>query len=99
MFPPQSHQSTGAAEKDVSTVRGLARTHLTVLKDKSQFFEVTTHFPNAAWDPIRYDVRRDTRITLCNKIRGQQYRKKILPQGEQVLAVQNQCQSSFFRNM
>ena len=33
--PTQSHQSNGAAEKAVSTVRGLARTYLAVLKDKT----------------------------------------------------------------
>ena len=38
--PTQSHQSDGAAEKAVSTVRGLARTYLAVLKDKIPSFEV-----------------------------------------------------------
>ena len=33
--PTQSHQSNGAAEKAVSTVRGLAGTYLAVLKDKN----------------------------------------------------------------
>ena len=36
--PTQSHQSNGAAEKAVSTVRGLARTYLEVLKDKIPCF-------------------------------------------------------------
>ena len=62
--PTQSHQSNGAAEKAVSTVRRQARTHLAVLKDKIPSFEV---------DPYE-------------KIRGQKYRKEILPLGEQVLA-------------
>ena len=34
MSPTQTHQSNGAVEKAVSTVRGLARTNLAVLKDK-----------------------------------------------------------------
>ena len=35
---------------------------------------------------IRYSVRRDTRMTPYEKIRGQKYRKDILPLGEQVRA-------------
>ena len=74
--PTQSHQSNGAAEKAVSTVRGLARTYLAVLKDKIPFFEVTTYSPmlpwtirHAAWILTRYNVRRDTRMTPFDKIR------------------------------
>ena len=91
--PTQSNQSNGAAEKAVSTVRGLARTYLAVLKDKIPSFVVTTHSPmlpwtirHAAWVLTRYNARRDTRMTPCEKIRGQKYRKEILPLGEQVLA-------------
>ena len=91
--PSQSHQCNGAAEKAVSTVRGLARTCLAVIKDKIQSFAVTTHSPmlpwtirHAAWILTRYNVRRDTRMTPYEKIRGQKYRKEILPLGEQVLA-------------
>ena len=47
--PTQSHQSNGAAEKAVSTVRGLARTFLAVLKDKIPSFEVTTHSQMLPW--------------------------------------------------
>ena len=72
----QSHQSNGGAEKAVSTVRGLARTYLAVIKDKIQSFEVTTHSPmlpwairHAAWILTRYNVRRDTRMTTYEKIR------------------------------
>ena len=92
--PTQSHQSNGAAEKAVSTVRGLAGTYLAVIKDENPvFFSVTTHSPmlpwtirHAAWILTRYNVRRDKRITPYEKIRGQKYRKEILPLGEQVLA-------------
>ena len=92
--PTQSHQSNGAAEKIVSTVRGLARTFLAVVKDKIPSFAVTTHSPvlpwpirHAAWILTRYNVRRDTtRMTPYEKIRGQKYREEILPLGEQVLA-------------
>ena len=109
--PTQSHQSNGAAEKAVSTVRGLAGTFLAVLKDKIPSFEVTTHsylavlkdkipsfevathspmlpwtIRHTAWMLTRYNVRRDTRMTRYEKIRGQKYRKEILPLGEQVLA-------------
>ena len=91
--PTQSHQSNGAAEKAVSTVRGLTGTHLAVIKDKIPSFAVTTHSPMlpwtirpAAWILTRYNVRRDTRMTPYDKIRGQKYRKEILPLGEQVLA-------------
>ena len=34
MSPTQSHQSNGAAETSISTVRGLPRTYLTFIKDK-----------------------------------------------------------------
>ena len=47
--PTQSHQSDGAAEKAVSTVRGLARTYLSVIKGKIQSFKVTTHSPMLPW--------------------------------------------------
>ena len=43
-------------------------------------------FRHAAWVLKRYNVRRDTRLTAYEKIRGQKYRKEILPLGEQVLA-------------
>ena len=85
--PTQSHQSNGAAEEAVSTVRGLAR------RQNSVFSEVTTHSPMllwtiryAAWILTRDAVRRDTRMTPCEKICGQKYRTEILPLGEQVLA-------------
>ena len=86
--PTQSHQSNGAAEKAVSTVRGLVRTYLAVIKDKIQSFVMIIHiymFPwtirHAAWILTRYNVRRDTRMTPYEKIRGQKYRKEILPNG------------------
>ena len=92
--PTQSHQSNEAAKKTVSTVRGLARTYLAVLKDKIPSLEVTTHSPmlpwtirHEAWILTRYNVRRDTRMTPCEKIRRQKYRKEILPLGEQFLAL------------
>ena len=91
--PTQSHQSNGAAEKAVSTVLGLAGTYLAVLKDKIPSFDMTTHSPmcpwtirHAAWILTRYNVRRDKRMTPYKKTRGQKYRK-ILPLGEQVLAL------------
>ena len=104
--PTQSHQSNGAAEKAVSTVRGLARTYLAVLKDRIPSIEVTTHSPmlpwtirHAAWILTRYNLRRDTRMTPYEKIRGQKYRKEILPLDEQVLArCPNQCQSAAMGN-
>ena len=72
--PTQSHQSNGAAEKAVSTVRGLARTYLAVLKDKIPSFEVTKHslilpwtIRHAAWVLTRYSVRRDTLMTLTRR--------------------------------
>ena len=91
--PTHSHQSDGAAEKAVSTVRGLARTYLAMIKDKIPSSAVTTHSPmlpwtirHAVWILTRYNVRRDTRMTPYEKIRGQKYRKEILPLVEQVLA-------------
>ena len=91
--PTQSHQSNGAAEKAVSTVRGLARTYLAVIKEKIPSFAVTTHSPvlqwtigHAAWTLTRDKVRRDTRMTPHEKIRGQEYREEIFPLGERVLA-------------
>ena len=100
--PTQSHQINGAAEKAVSTARGLARTYLAVLKDKIPFFFlVTAHSPmlpwtirHAAWVLARYNVRRDTRMTQYEKIRAQKYRKVILPLDEQVV-VQEPLSISF----
>ena len=93
--PTQCHQSNGVALKAVSTVRRLARTYLAVIKDKIPSFAVTTHSPmlpwtirHAAWILTRYNVRRDTRMTAYEKIRGQKYRKEILPLGEQVLVLE-----------
>ena len=63
----QSHQSNGAAEKAVSTVRGLAGTYLAVLTDKIPPVEVTTHSPmlpwairHAAWILTRHNEKRHT---------------------------------------
>ena len=68
---------TDTAEKAMSTVRGLARTYLAVLKGKISSFEVTTHSPmlsclivHRAWIVTRYNVRRGTRMTPHEKIRG-----------------------------
>ena len=77
--PTQSHQSNDAAEKAVSTVRGLARTYLAVIKDKIASFDVKPFSPtlpwtirHAAWVLTRYNERR--------------YREEILPWSQQVLA-------------
>ena len=91
-----------AAEKTVSTGRGLGRTYLAVFKDKIPSFEVTTHLPilpwtirHATWVLTRYYVRRDTRMTPYEKIRGQKNRKEILPLGETSSrsSSRSQCQS------
>ena len=66
-------------------------------------FEVTTHSPmllwtirHAAWTLTRYNVRRDTRMTPYVKIRGQNYKKEILPLVNKFsLAVQEQMSISF----
>ena len=85
--------STGAAEKAVTTVRGLARPYLAVSIKKIQSFEVTKRSPmlpwtirHAVWIVTRYDVRRDIRKTPYEKIRGQKNRKEFLPLEEQILA-------------
>ena len=59
-----------------------------VLKDKIPSFAVTTHSPmlpwttrHAAWILTRYDVRRDTRTTPYEKLRGHEYRKRNLASG------------------
>ena len=83
MSPTQSHQSSGAAENAVSTVRGLARTYLAVIKEKIPFLTVTTHsamlpwtIRHAAWILTRYNVRRDTRMTPYEKTREQKLQKR-----------------------
>ena len=62
-------------------------------KTKTPSFGVTTHSPmllwtisHAAWVLTRYNVSRDTRMTPCEKLRGQKLRKEILSLGEQVPA-------------
>ena len=63
----RAHQSNGAAEKAVSTVRGLARTYLAVLKDKILSFEVTDNtFADAVDYGFRYPVNRS--FTLCRPL-------------------------------
>ena len=67
------HRAIRAMEprrKAVSTVRGLARKYLAVLKDHIPSFEVTIHSPmlawtirHAAWVLTRDTVRRETRMT------------------------------------
>ena len=68
--PTQRYQLKGAAERAFSTVRGLARQYLAVLKDNIASFDVTSHSPmlpwttrHAAWVLTRYNVRRETRMT------------------------------------
>ena len=41
---------------------------------------------HAAWVLTRYTVRRETRTTPYEKIRGQKYNKEVVPFGVQVLA-------------
>ena len=64
--PTQSHQSSGAAEKATSTVRGLARTYLAVFKTKIPSFGLTPDTPMLPWTVrhalTRYNVRKDTRM-------------------------------------
>ena len=89
--------------KNVSTVRGLARTYLAGLIDKIPSFGSTTHSSmlpwtvgHAAWVLTCFHVRGDTQMTLYEKIRGKKYRKEILPLGEQVLALRQEPMSISF---
>ena len=92
--PSEQWSSGGSRLHSASPlVRGLAGTYLAVLKHKIPSFEVTTHssmlpwtIRHAAWVLTRYNVRGDTRMTPYETIRGQKYRKEILPLGEQILA-------------
>ena len=93
MSPTQSHQSSGAAEKAISTVRGLARTYLAVIIPTNPSLGLTPDTPillwtirHAAWVLTRYNVRGDTRMTPHEKLRGQKYRREILSLDEQVLS-------------
>ena len=98
--PIQSHHSNGAAEKAVSTVHGLARTYLAVLKGKIPSSDVTTHSPmlqwtitHEVWVLTRYNVRRDTRMTQYDKILGQKQRKDKF-----WLVAQEPMSTSFYDN-
>ena len=80
-------------ESRLHSSRGLAGTYLAVINDKIPSFAVTPHSPmlpwtirHAAWILTRYNVTRDTLMTPYEKIRGQKYRKELLPLGERVLA-------------
>ena len=105
--PTQSHQSSGAAEKAVSTVRGLATTYLAVLKDKIPSFEVTTHSPmfpwtirHAAWILTRYNVRGDTRMTRTRRFVDRNTGKRSCHWVSKFsLAVQEQMSTSFCSQM
>ena len=63
--PTQSHQSNGAAEKPVSTVRGLARTYLAVLKDKNPVFRSDHTLFDASVDGQRCSM--DSHSIQCEK--------------------------------
>ena len=47
--PTQSHQSSGAAEKAIQTMRGLARTYLGTLKEKFPKVEFNASSPIMPW--------------------------------------------------
>ena len=55
-------------------------------KTKTRSFESDNTLSDASMILTRYNVRRDTRMTPYEKIRGQKYRQEILPLGEQVLS-------------
>ena len=82
----QSHENNGAAKKVVSTVRGLAKTCLEMIKQRQNpvFCSDNTHtnpsvdIKHAAWVLTRYSVKK-TRMTPHEKLRG--HRKEILPLG------------------
>ena len=48
--PTQSHSNLGAAEKAISTVRGLAGTYLAVIQDKNLVFRHYTRFADGTVD-------------------------------------------------
>ena len=63
--PTQSHQSNGAAEKAVSTVRRLARTYLAVLKDKNPVFRSDNTLSDASVDDQTCSM--DSHSIQCEK--------------------------------
>ena len=50
LSPTQSHSNFGAAEKAISTVRGLAGTYLAVIQDKNLVFRHYTRFADGTVD-------------------------------------------------
>ena len=91
--PTQSQQSNFSAEKAISTLRGLARTYLAVLKDSNTCLSTWSQIRRCCRGPshtarvlTRYNVRRGTRMAPYVEIRGQTNGREILPLGEQVLA-------------
>ena len=63
--PTQSHQSNGAAEKAVSTLRGLAETYLAVLKDKNPAFGSDNTLSDASVDDQTCSM--DSHSIQCEK--------------------------------
>ena len=61
--PTQSHQSNGSAEKAVSTVRGLARTYLAILKEKIAGSPPTQCEKRHTNGPVRKDSRTEIQET------------------------------------
>ena len=59
------HQSNGAAEKAVSTARGLGRTYLAVLKDKIPSFDSDNTLSDASVDDQTRSM--DSHSTKCEK--------------------------------
>ena len=107
-----AHSTTSVTDTEPSeqlknpfpTVCGLARTYLVILQDKIQSSDVTTHSPllpwtirHAAWVPTRCNVRRDTRMTPHEKIRGKKCRKEIFPLAwtSSRSSTRSDCQSAF----
>jgi len=90
--PVGSHQSNGAAERAISTIRGLARVYLEALSNKtglaigagSEWWPWALR--HAAWVYNRFHVRRDLGCTPYAKVRHKAYGQPVLGFAEQVLA-------------
>ena len=86
--PRHSHQSVGGAERFVQTVRGLMRTFVVQLEEKTGM-KVKPDSPilpwalrHAAWVHNRYNKQKETGLTPYEKVHLTKYQRPLLMFGE-----------------
>ena len=90
--PTHSHESNGGAERAVQSVRGLARTLVAQVEDRTGLIFGADSplwlwaFRHAGWILTRFGRRRDTGMTPYAKLFCKQYRQPLLMYADAVIA-------------